>query len=175
MRTFDVTGQRFGRLTVLCRTVSDPYKWLCRCDCGGVRVTSAGFLRAKRVLSCGCARRDHCRSGPNTIHGEGGRRKTTTEYEIWKGMKARCSNPKHTGYSRYGARGISVCARWRDSYEAFLADMGRRPSGKHSIDRINNEGNYEPSNCRWATASEQRRNQRPRSPSGSAQTHARAS
>ena len=78
-----------------------------------------------------------------------------TEYTIWAGMKDRCYRPRNHKYPRYGGRGISVCDRWRDSFEAFLADMGRRPSRGHSIDRINNDGNYEPGNCRWATAIEQ--------------------
>jgi hypothetical protein len=93
-------------------------------------------------------------------HGESSRRAglRTTEYKIWCGIIARCFNPKHEAFHRYGGRGITMCDRWRQSFESFLADVGRRPSGKHTLDRIDNNGNYEPGNVRWATQIEQRRN-----------------
>jgi len=95
-----------------------------------------------------------------TKHGEGRTGKQTAEYRIWVTMKQRCSNKKTRGYKNYGGRGITVCERWKESYNNFLEDMGRRPTEKHSIDRINNDGNYEPNNCRWATQKEQYENSR---------------
>jgi hypothetical protein len=93
----------------------------------------------------------------NKKHGEA---QKTKEYSAWSRLPGRCYNPKHKAYKNYGGRGITICDRWRYSYENFLADMGRAPSPKHSIDRIDNDGNYEPSNCRWATAKVQGNNQR---------------
>jgi hypothetical protein len=96
----------------------------------------------------------------NATHGETINRGWSPEYASWKHMRQRCFNPRNRAYKYYGGRGITVCARWRDSFEAFLADMGRRPSPKHSIDRVDNDGNYEPGNCRWATDREQTINSR---------------
>jgi hypothetical protein len=95
-------------------------------------------------------------------HGEGSNGKETPEYRTWSAMLSRCRNPNHAGYANYGGRGITVCARW-DDYATFLADMGRRPSPQHSLDRIDNEQGYAPENCRWATWVEQNNNQRTRS------------
>lgn len=106
--------------------------------------------------SCGCLITDHARrmGAANKRHGM----THSTEYKIWAMMRERCGNPNATSYTAYGGRGIAVCERWANSFEAFYADMGARPSGSHSIDRINNDLGYEPGNCRWATLIEQARN-----------------
>jgi hypothetical protein len=111
---------------------------------------------------------EHARFNAKTlihIHGETNENRTI-EYEAWISMKGRCGNPNATGFKNYGGRGIIVCERWLKSYLAFLADMGRRPSPGHSIDRIDNDGNYEPGNVRWATRHEQNKNKRPSVPKG---------
>lgn len=157
----DLTGQRFGRLTVLSHSHATPNGqqfWFCRCDCGTNVVRPAGYL--PRVCksgeqSCGCSMREETIKR-NTKHGH----YRDLTYSSWCAMKRRCSSPKHPAYSEYGGRGIKVCDRWRDSFEAFLADMGERPSKRHSIDRVNVNGDYEPSNCRWTTMREQARNSR---------------
>jgi len=128
----------------------------CVCDCGGVKVVLIGNIRRGLTKSCGCLQKQKA-SEAHFQHGESSlvrHRNMTAEFRIWRGMKRRCSGEKDI---RYAGRGISVCERWK-KYENFLSDMGRRPSEKHSIDRINNDGNYEPANCRWATHEEQMRN-----------------
>lgn len=145
-------GDRFGLLTVTGRSTIVNRKtkfWECRCDCGNVRWIKKHQLRNGQVKSCGCLRAKRFLK-----HGHA----RTTEHMIWRHMKHRCSNPHATGYHRYRGRGISVCERWRKSFEDFYADMGPRPSPGHTLDRINNDGNYEPSNCRWATKLEQSKN-----------------
>ena len=153
MRFVDKTGMRFGRLVVLSgRNIGGSYEWVCQCDCGN-RTTVLGthlhIHNDRGQRSCGCAR------DGNPTHGMTG----TPEYSTWLEMRKRCRNPKSRSYKNYGGRGIKVCRRW-DSFENFLADMGPRPSDKHSLDRINNEKNYGPSNCRWATRDQQVRNTR---------------
>ena len=165
-KMLDLRGLRFGLLTVLGRsdTVrlpggSSQRMWRCVCDCGPEpRDCPTHNLMSGNSKSCGCVRKP----APTTTHGEGGygEGKRTLEYNSWGSMKSRCNDANNPAYSRYGGRGITVCDRWRNSYEDFLADMGRRPTPQHSLDRINNNGNYEPGNCRWATQSEQCRNTR---------------
>ena len=156
-------GKRFGRLTVLSLshvTSRRERYWLCLCDCGSEHVVSRGNLVNSQIMSCGCLRSELARSHLVT-HGHARQQTSGVKrtYRIWKAMRKRCLNPNASNYARYGGRGIEVCERW-SRYQNFLADMGESPDGR-SIDRINNDGNYEPGNCRWATASEQRRNQRP--------------
>lgn len=150
------TGNRYGRLVVTCRASNSragATRWHCVCDCGGETIVSAGHLE-KGQMSCGCFR------GSRGTHYETTSRGRSREYTTWSGMKVRCYNPNADMYPLYGGRGIKVCDRWLNSFETFLADMGRRPSPKHSIDRINNDGDCEPGNCRWSTYKEQRRNSR---------------
>ena len=153
-----LTGQRFGRIVVLRRVNLHCQfsKWECRCDCGKICVIAGSALNIGRTKSCGCFRREFTRK-TWTTHGEYRR----PEYRIWAAMIERTENPRSTYWEDYGGRGIKVCKEWRDSYPKFLADVGRRPSPKHSIDRFpDNDGNYEPGNVRWATPIEQGSNKR---------------
>lgn len=129
---------------------------VCQCKCGMLSVQKN--CRLKIVKSCGCWQKDH----PTVILKHGYRRTGTSkpEYNVWDAMKQRCLNTNCVNYENYGARGITVCERWINSFAAFIEDVGPRPSDKHSLDRINNNGNYEPSNVRWATRDIQNSNRR---------------
>lgn len=157
----DMAGQRFGRLLVRSfvetrgKSTKKAY-WLCTCDCGNECVTSGANLRSGSTKSCGCLY-DTATGKSRSWHGMS-RSKT---YATWASIQARCYNPNQSCYSKYGALGVTVCARWRRSFEDFLADMGERPPGK-TLDRINPFGNYEPQNCKWATHEEQSLNKRGR-------------
>ncbi len=166
--TTDLLGQEFTWLRVVSfagtRFSGGKMRsfWRCECKCGKKIEVVRDGLTTGHTKSCGCYKSVKCKESAveagklTKTHGE--RYNPTPEYIAWKGMKARCHNPKHPTYERHGARGITVCQRWRESYKAFLADMGRKPTSAHTLDRIDNDGNYEPGNCRWATMKEQMRN-----------------
>ena len=154
----DMTGYFYGLWTIVREIPArrdEKVAWLCRCVCGTVRVVCGQSLRSGQSKSCGCLRSEVHR-GIKTKHGKSG----TAEYRAWCGMRDRCYNSNLPNHFNYGGRGISVCARWRKSFEAFFADVGPRPSRRHSLERRNTNGNYEPKNCCWATRSRQNANTR---------------
>lgn len=145
-------GEKYNRWTVL-KVLPDAIR-LCRCECGTVKPVFRNALRRGMSKSCGCFKADK-----QLKHGHATPGAHSPTYNVWHGMMQRCFNEKTSGYKYYGGRGIKVCVRWQ-TFENFLADMGERPEGL-SIDRYpNNDGNYEPGNCRWATAKEQNNNSR---------------
>jgi hypothetical protein len=149
-------GQRYSRLTVISLHERRGPKrlWLCRCDCGNDVVVQDSNLRSDHTRSCGCFHQER-RKEARTTHG-----KTDAPiYDVWVNMKQRCFNPNLDSYPNYGGRGITVCDEWRDSFEAFYRYVGEPPEGT-TIDRINNDGNYEPGNVKWSTATEQVTNRR---------------
>jgi hypothetical protein len=153
-------GDRYNRLTIIEETKKHILpngkkrrQFICKCDCGTIKTFVLNDLTNNKTKSCGCLN-NRLKNG-STING-----KRTNEYNIWNSMKQRCNNPNMSNYKYYGGRGIKVCDRWINSYNNFLEDMGMKPGPEYSIDRINNDGDYEPSNCKWSTASEQIKNRR---------------
>lgn len=160
MRPIDEKGKRYGRLLVQAAGTPTPQgksRWWCLCDCGNRSLVVGSDLRSGNTTSCGC-RKEELRAARFTTHGFRASGRTHPSYPSWANMLQRCTNPNDPAYRHYGGRGITVCERWQ-SFENFLADMGERPEGL-TLDRTDNEGNYEPGNCKWATRAQQSANRR---------------
>ncbi len=153
-----IKGQIFNRLTVIGATdrrTGNKTIYECKCSCGNVVFTDKYKLSSGHTKSCGCFKLDNL-SAIKFKHGM----LTTPEYKAWASMKQRCYNDRDKRFPYYGGRGIKICESWINSFESFYSDMQQRPTSKHSLDRIDVNGNYEPNNCRWATTNQQAANRR---------------
>lgn len=156
VRGMDLTGRKFGRWMVIHKGDKKDNRtaWFCECECGNTQTVITRVLVKGQSKSCGCLHKERM-----TKHGHNTVEHTSGEYSSWHGMKQRCTNPNDPRYQDYGGRGINVCGRWLD-FNNFFEDMGEKPTLKHSIDRIDVNGNYEPSNCKWSDDYEQQANTR---------------
>ena len=161
MKAIDMTGKRFNRLTVIGRGANSSQgkaMWICECDCGNIVTVCGCNLRNSHTQSCGCLQCEQTSKASRT-HGM----TRTRIYHVWKQMRQRCLNPNHRRFGDWGGRGITICQEWQDSFEAFYDHVSQLPhfdEARYSLDRKNNDGNYEPGNVRWASPKEQSNNRR---------------